>query len=270
MATDELLEGEARERPRMAVAAGLAALFTLLAPVISVIVLKDGPDNIPAAALYRDEHRAALALSAACLVLALVAIVFVLDFLYRATRARNPQLPRQLRPLPWIGGLGLAAVSVAFEVVGAVKLDHFATHGSQTYDEAKAATDFGALVYVGIVAQLAFGFAFVMIAINAMRVGLLSRFLGYLGAISGVLFVLPLVPVPIVQVYWLGALAMLLAGRSPSGMPPAWERGEAVPWPSTAEMREQRVRTAEAARGETEPSVGPSPATSRRKRKRRR
>ena len=87
------------------------------------------------------------------------------------------------------------------------------------------------------------------ISVNAMRVGLLTRFLGYLGVISAALFVIPLVPIPIVQAYWLGALAMLFAGRSPNGTPPAWQSGEAMPWPSPAEMREQRVRDAEARRG---------------------
>jgi hypothetical protein len=118
-----------------------------------------------------------------------------------------------------------------------------------------------------------------------MRAGLLTRFLGYLGVISGALFVLAFVPIPIVQVYWLGALAMLFAGRSPNGMPPAWRSGEAMPWPSAAEMREQRVRDAEARRGggddvvegelaapDDAASLGDaaSPATSRRKRKKRR
>jgi hypothetical protein len=59
-----------------------------------------------------------------------------------------------------------------------------------------------------------------------------------------------------VQAYWLGALAMLFAGRSPNGTPPAWQSGEAMPWPSAAEMREQRVRDAEARRGGDEPADG--------------
>jgi len=270
MATDDLLQGEARERRRMAVVAGLAALLTLLAPIVGVIVLRNGPDNLPGSALYRSDHQLALSVSAACSVLGLVGIVLVLDFLYRATRARNPELPRMLRPLPWVGGVGLACASVAFQVIGAVKLDHFATHGSQTYDEAKAAGDFGALAYVGLIAQLAFALALVMISINALRVGLLTRFLGYLGAISAALFILPLVPLPVVQVYWLGALAVLFAGRSPGGTPPAWERGEAVPWPSTAELREQRVRAADAARGESPAPASSGAAPVRRKRKKRR
>jgi len=277
MATAEILQAEARERPRMTIVAIAAALFTLAAPIVGLVVLKDRPENLIGQALQRQQHLTGLALSAACSVLGLIAIVVTLDFLLRAVRARRPELPWQLRPLLWTGGAGLVILLLVLQVATSVKLDHFAHDGSQTYEEARKVSDFGGIAYLGIVAQFAFAGAFVTIVVTAMRVGLLTRFLGYLGVISAVLFVLPLVPVPIVQVYWLGALATLFAGRSPSGTPLAWQSGEAMPWPSTAEMREQRVREAEARRGgdvvegaaaedSTEPSATPA---QRKKRKRR-
>ena len=45
-------------------------------------------------------------------------------------------------------------------------------------------------------------------------------------------------------VFWLLALAVLFAHRWPQGMPPAWETGTAVPWPSAAEVAERRARGA--------------------------
>jgi hypothetical protein len=85
-----------------------------------------------------------------------------------------------------------------------------------------------------------------------------------------------------VIVFWLLALAALFARRWPQGMPPAWETGIAVPWPSSAEVAEQRA----AARGDApEPRRAPEPeadalsesgqnasqsASKKRKRKRRR
>lgn len=280
MATAEILQAEARERPRMTIVAIVAGVFTLLAPIVGLVVLKHTPKNLVGEALQRQQHLAGIALSAACSVIGLLAITLTLDFLLRAVRARRPDLPWQLRPLLWAGGMGLVILLIALQIVTTVKLNHFVHDGSQTYEEARKVNDQGAVAYVGILAQFAFAGAFVTIAVTAMRVGLLTRFLGYLGVISAVLFVIPLVPIPIVQVYWLGALAMLFAGRSPNGTPPAWQSGEAMPWPSPAEMREQRVRDAEARRGgDVEGSVvepadepngtGPSAASSKRKRKRR-
>jgi hypothetical protein len=282
MATAETLQAEARERPRMAIVAIVAAAFTLAAPIVGLVVLKNTPDNLIGQTLQRQQHLVGIALSAACSVIGLTAITLTLDFLLRATRARRPELPRQLRPLLWAGGMGLVILLIALQIAMTVKLNHFVDHGSQTYEEARKVNDQGAVAYIGILAQFAFAGAFVTIAVTAMRIGLLTRFLGYLGVISAVLFVIPLVPVPIVQVYWLGALAMLFAGRSPNGTPPAWQSGEAMPWPSPAEMREQRVRDAEERRGgvvegsvvesdDDEPNgTVPSPATSQRKKRKRR
>jgi len=277
MATAETLQAEARERPRIAIVAGAAAFFTLAAPIVGLIVLKGAPSNLVGEALQRQQHIAGLAVSAVCSALGLLAITVTLDFLLRAVRARRSDLPWQIRPLLWVGGVGLAVLLLALQVATSVKLDHFAHEGSQTYEEARKVSDFGPLAYLGILAQLGFAGAFVVIAVTAMRVGLLTRFLGYLGVISAVLFVLPLVPVPIVQAYWLGALAMLFAGRSPSGTPPAWQSGEAMPWPSPAEMREQRVRDAEARRGGdvvegsvAEPDDEPVATPAKRKKRKRR
>jgi hypothetical protein len=94
-----------------------------------------------------------------------------------------------------------------------------------------------------------------------MRVGLLTRFLGYLGIIAGVLTIIPLVPIPIVEAYFLLALAYLLSGRWPSGVPPAWSTGKAERWPSSAELRAARGQAP--ARGglfKPAPARAPEPA----------
>jgi len=85
--------------------------------------------------------------------------------------------------------------------------------------------------------------------------------MGVLGIICGALIVLPILsPLPIVQTFWLGAMALLLAGRWPNGLPPAWTTGEAVPWPSSAEVREARRKQADQRRrsgGVPEPEPEP-------------
>lgn len=250
MTTADTLQAEARERPRMAIVAIVAALLTLAGSLLGrIIVAGSMPDNLPAALLFYNRHQASQYVSAICSALGAIAVALLLDFLFRATRARNPELSPQLRWLPWAGGVGVAVFTVALQIALAIGERHFATHGSQTYEEARKTIETGPFTLIGLLVQLAFAVAIVLISVQAMRVGLLTRFLGYLGAISGVLFVFAFVPIPIVQVYWLGALAVLFLGRMPSGTPPAWQSGEAVPWPTAAEQREARVREAEARRG---------------------
>lgn len=248
MATVDTLQAEARERPRMTVVAALAALFTLAGALVGRVG-SNTPNNLSAALLDYHQHPTAQYVSAGCSVIAALLVAVVLDFLFRAARARNPELPWQIRPLVWAGGVGVAALVIASQIALGINAGHFATHGSQTYEEARKAIEAGVPPVLGLLFQLVFAAAIVLVAIQAMRAGLLTRFLGYVGVISGALFLLPLVPIPIVQAYWLGALALLFAGRMPNGTPPAWQSGEAIPWPSAAEQREARARAAEARRG---------------------
>ena len=67
-------------------------------------------------------------------------------------------------------------------------------------------------------------FLFVMLPLRARRVGLLTPFMGILGAIAGALIVFQLAGVSaIVQGFWLGALGLVFIGRWPGGRGPAWE-----------------------------------------------
>jgi hypothetical protein len=121
----------------------------------------------------------------------------------------------------------------------------------------------------------------VFVALNAMRAGLLTKFMGILGCIIGVLVIVPLGPLPIVQTFWLVAIAALLFGFWPSGMPPAWASGKAEPWPSqaaTAAKRREAMDARRAARGGSAPApaadssaaAGTAPSAARAKRKRKR
>jgi hypothetical protein len=74
-----------------------------------------------------------------------------------------------------------------------------------------------------------------------MRAGLLPRFMGVIGLLVGLLQIVPFSVQPIVQAFWLIALGALFLGFWPGpGVPPAWRTGKAEPWPSQAELAEQR------------------------------
>ncbi|MDW5593756.1 hypothetical protein VSS74_05390 [Conexibacter stalactiti] len=249
MATNDFLQAEAHGRRRVAIVSGVAAILVLASPLVGrVLIGSDIPDNAIANALLQADHRSAVLLSAVLSALGLLAITFVGDFLLRAVGNRTRIQPF-VRPLLVLGGVGLAIFSVVLQIVSAIRLDHFATESTLTWEELKEAQSYGPFIFVGIVFQFAFAIGLILVALNAMRVGLLTRFLGYLGVFSAVLFVIALLPLPIVQAYWLAMLALLLWNVGGAREPPSWASGREELWPTAAEMREQRVRAAEEKRG---------------------
>jgi hypothetical protein len=124
--------------------------------------------------------------------------------------------------------------------------------------------------------SIGLAFLYVIISLNAMRAGLMSRFMGMLGIIVGALLVLPLIPIPIVEIFWLGALGVLFLGIWPGGRGPAWEAGEALPWP-TPQQRAGLTKPDDEESPEPEPEAEdveeparPHPVSKKRKRKKRR
>jgi hypothetical protein len=116
---------------------------------------------------------------------------------------------------------------------------------------------------------VALAFSLVMVSLNGMRVGLTSRFLGILGMIVGLLLILPLLPVPIIQIFWAVSLGLIFLNRWPGGRGPAWASGEAIPWPGAGDRAQ--ARQGGGAKGAT-PQPEPEPEQPRpasRKRKRR-
>jgi hypothetical protein len=104
-------------------------------------------------------------------------------------------------------------------------------------DEASEAIADASLAPIATGLSLAGAFGFVVALLYtglwAMRTGLLSRFWGSLGMVAGIAFVLgPLFLVTLVFFVYLG---LLFFGFIPGGKPPAWEAGEAVPWPTPGE-----------------------------------
>jgi Domain of unknown function (DUF4386) len=257
---DAQLERERRFAPLAIAGTCLAAILPMAGAIVGAGVLADQPKDSASKLLYFHNHEGTLVLSSILLSLGALAILVPLAYMYSATKFRRPQLPRVALFCVLFGCLALAIVQVVSQVVLTDKAATFASTGNQTYEEAKDVLDSGilrAMAAAGLAAQLSLGFAFVMISLNAMRAGLLTKFMGILGIIVGVLFVVPLAPgPPVVQAFWLVALAALFAGRWPSGVPPAWRSGKAEPWPSAQEIREQREREL----GKPEPAPTPEPA----------
>jgi hypothetical protein len=305
MDTTEQLAWEARQRPRAAMAAFAAALLTLGAAIYNVSSYSGFPQaslveslsrleqagpigrltslHIPLYEWFAD-HLWSFVIAAVIGGAGALATAGVLTVLAFATAARRAEFPRMGLYVGVVGGalLTVGMIAVAF---GRDQIVNDFLSGPRTVDSFNdpKPTSFGTMgQIVELVGRFTLASAFVLVSLNAMRCGLLTRFLGILGIIAGVLLIIPIgSPLPVVQFVWLMTVGLLLLGRSPGGTPPAWTAGEAIPWMSTAESREARLagrgRRAPAAKEETEPepaeatpkTSSPSPATSKKKRKRR-
>jgi hypothetical protein len=291
MAPADVLEFEARWRTRAAIGSAAAAVLVLGGGIALVTTLSSSKTNeLTSQLLFYDRHSSSLLLGTIVAGLGSICMIAPVLYLFRATKARRPQLPNVAMITAWFGPIAAGVGQIALQVVLLDKAHSFATTGAQTYAQAKHLTDEGILKAMqGLVlaGQLSLGFAFVIISLNAMRVGLLTRFMGVLGIIVGVLFVIPLGTLQVVQPFWLLTLTALFLGRWPNGVPPAWKTGKAEPWPTQQELREEREKTKAAqlkAAGKSPPepepepepaaaaaSTGPThPTSKKRKRKRRR
>jgi hypothetical protein len=304
-APEDNLAWEARQRKSATIAAGIAAVGIFVGTVWRGLILSDLPrhgllETLSRAAEpgpigpmqslrtttleYYDERATGVLLSSVLVGIGYVALGWALTYLAVAVRTRRPEFPRLILYLPLIAGTlqGFSTILAALGTNLAIKdfLDGPHTVDAAADVSANSVTVFASLL--GLPGALGLALALVFISLNAMRVGLLTKFMGVLGIITGVLQILPFGgPLPVVQCFWLLMLGVLFSGRWPGGSPPAWRSGEAEPWPSQAEVRERRARAAAERRGEVyeppapqeEPEAvgaGPSPSASARKRKRKR
>jgi hypothetical protein len=212
---------------------------------------------------YVHDHAALVLGSGAAALLSFLGLAWALGFLAAATVPRNPALPRWVVLLPLVGGL-LKGLGLLLRQIGSLANSSSFLDGPHTVAEATSRdglTTFAILV--DLLGSVALAAALVLVSLNAMRTGLLTRFYGVLGMLTGATLVL--IPLPIVQIFWLASLGLLFFGLSPGGMPPAWSSGQAEPWPSS---RPPRARAAPP----PEPASDPQPvvrSSSRGKRKKR-
>jgi hypothetical protein len=196
---------------------------------------------------WYDDNAVKLILVSLVLALAAAAIGLTLTHLYRSVKARRAELQRYV-VYAAVAGAVLVAVSGVVQAIGvSAEAAAFAGSSSQTSDAARDVLQGPVIIAALLLRQIgvfALGFAVVVLSLNAMRVGLLTRFMGVLGIIVGVLFIIPVgSSLPIVQAFWLMALGAMFLGRWPPGLPPAWVTGEAQPWPTQQELREARLES---------------------------
>jgi hypothetical protein len=292
LSPEALLEREQAGRTRAGVSALVAAVAVTFAYLLGQRLRSGAPGVLITDALRdaagQDKGHGLLtenilylhdkvALSGAQAVLQIVGWIgfaLLLLYLYDAAKARRPAFPA------WVRSMLLATVVAA--VVGTalvwiartVSINDFAGSADHSSKAARDALDpslnqiAGPLLLIG---QLGIVVAWVLVSLNGMRVGLLTRFQGMLGILGAVFTILMPLLLPVIQIVWLVYVGLTVLGKSPSGTPPAWFSGKAEPWPTQQEAREQREREEAGTLGGADLDTGdaPSPATSSRKRKRR-
>jgi hypothetical protein len=195
---------------------------------------------------YISHHAFGLIAGSVIKSIALVVLVLVLLLLLDATRFRRPETWSLTRPLVLVGGIGLAAINIAHQIVGSIRAHDFAVGHDFTAHAVEQALTKGAVnvgsQYLDLLAALALTAGMIVVSLNAIRVGLLTRWMGVIGIFSGILILLPIggATLEIVPAFWMLGMGILYLGRWPNGDPPAWAAGEARPWPTQAERRAER------------------------------
>jgi hypothetical protein len=206
---------------------------------------------------FISHHAFALIAGSVLAAAAIAVLVLIMLLLFNAASFRRRETFPPARLLVLWGGVAFAAVSVAHQVVGAILTHKFATgHDFSTRAVEHALTKGPAnliVQYLSLLAGLALAAGVITTMMGAQRVGLVPRWVGILGIVSGLLLFIPFggAQLQIIPSFFLVMMGILLVGKWPGGDPPAWEAGEARPWPTAAEQRAQR----EAAAGKHKPAA---------------
>jgi hypothetical protein len=254
----EQLEWEARAGRFAALGAFVAALAPVASAIALNAILPGTIDTDVKQVQALANHSGAFVISTAIASVGWLAFILPLGYLLRCTRARI-DVPRWLDPLIVLGPILLiVALTVGIADIISRSQDALPVTRKEATDLLRDVSP--AVRGLGAAGALAIAAAFVMVSTYAGRAGLLSRFMTIIGAIIGGLTVFgTLVGAgslggPIV-LFWGIALGMLFLNRWPGGRGPAWETGEADPWPSA----QDRAALAQQEAGEEEEEVDPEP-----------
>ena len=256
MSNEEQLQWEARFRRPAAAAAFLAGVLLLAGTVVLLSIPEDRPGIEPRPDLFLsvNDSPGTLIFATALQAAAVLFMIFAFYYLFRAVVHRDPNIPRWFVFLVFAGPVMYAIAQILGAMTQIDAAEIFADRTSTIGEDCptirgEAGADCAADLLednanpigigLGLAGTVGTAFLFVMLPLRARRAGLLSPFMSILGVIAGVLFVLPLIPaMPVIlQAFWLGALGALFLGNWPGGRGPAWETGDADPWPTAAERR---------------------------------
>jgi hypothetical protein len=230
-----------------------AALAIVSAPLYIVSILIDQAGDVPSSGLDTERYRAidgnSGELLGAVLLrgLAFVVLCVPLFYLFRAAQARSDRVNAVMAGFAFIGPVLLAVQGVIAWVAQTQVASDFVAQagpGGDIYtllddlvDNSTAFDVASNLLFPAIIGMLV---AMIYVPLQAMRVGLLTRFFGTLGMAlgAGMLFIVPAISLLTISVWFLW-LGLIIFGRTPGARPPAWDTGVAIPWPRPGDEPEE-------------------------------
>lgn len=244
MSVREQLDWESRWAKPVAAAAFLSVGFNVAASLYVSSSIDTTPDADNTRELLRtvDAQGGVFTTGAVLSGIGTLLLAVVLWYLFNATKARRPELQKAALVLAIVGPILLAIAAILVQLNLIDRAGEFLASGPQTETRADdLVADRPALIQsLGLSGALALAFATIMIAQNAMRVGLLTKFLGILGIVVGALYVLGMIfplGTDVIRLFWLIAVGLVILGWWPGGRGPTWETGEAEEWLSPAQRR---------------------------------
>lgn len=229
--------------------AGFTAIAALPTAIASQIILNSSGVLVGGVASEQvrsfDAHSGAVLAAGLLSALQFALLVYPLYYLFRAVQARSERVNPAMVGFVFLGPLLLAVQSVVFAFANVSLAGDFvdkAIAGGDVYNLIEDLVDDNSVFqvgqYLGLPATLGLAVALVYVPLNAYRVGLLTRFFGTLGmALGGAQILLAGAPqlAQTAMMIWFAWLGFLILDRTPRGRPPAWDAGEAVPWPRPGE-----------------------------------
>lgn len=260
MSVREQLDWESRWAKPVAAAAFLSVGFNVAASLYVSSSIDSTPkaDNTRELLRIVDANGSVFVTGAVLTGIGGLLLAVVLWYLFNATKARRPDLQKAALVLAIVGPILLAVAGILVQLNLVDRAGEFLASGAQTEVRADdLVADRPALIQsLGLSGALALAFATIMISQNAMRVGLLTKFLGILGIVVGALYVLGMLfplGTDVIRLFWLIAVGLVILGWWPGGRGPTWETGVAEEWLSPAQRR--AVEQAEAAEAAAEAPV---------------
>ena len=296
---------EGAQRTRVAVLAVLAALTYFGGELWSAVIeAKDpavgllqglapalsgraaaNPDPRTIKEQFLVNHQVTLIIAVALIGIGAGLMTFPLRYLAGAERLRSTAPSSVTLYLARFAPLLIAIFFPIYEISLIVGAHNYLSGSAHTASAITAATGGGlrtALFLLLTLGTLSIAAAFVLISLRSMRVGLLTKMMGGVGIVGGVLFVIPLTPLPVVQALWLIFVGSMLLEWGSRPLPEAWSVAEARPWPAPPPRQPRGARGARATRPmrptrsappppAPEPVVqrGPSPSASKKRKHRR-